>query len=434
MRKRLSNWRPFYNIMLSISILLLVAFLVDRGSFGYYYTLPDSLTLRYHPGHGSGLFFVGVTCLALVFVVAALFMIPKKSLKCLSDFQTINLVFLLMIAAIWSLITILIYGPQVLLTQTTSSFVFMLAFAVFLGTNDKVWELVGDWSFIVALLAIPLALYYVVSFSDASGLRISNSPQIIYLSTGFWPLAISALCFKQKRFNRLITPILLIMALMTAIIYVSRGWIIQCLLLTVFYAYKRLRDANRKASLTKLLIFIFVLLLFSVAVIKTWFTPYYDLLFERLFEDTRTWQYSSLFSQYGFFDFLIGKGLFATYTTTVYGEYRYIDNMFVFTMFRYGIFFMLSYLFLIISPILRLLRRKSLSYIHKMPAAILFLWFLALVGVSVYNAQMVDIKCLFIFILIGRCYRCASIPSPGTLRLSAGDGGKTSDTDNDEEP
>lgn len=433
MRKRLSNWRPFYNVMLSISILLLIVFLIDRGSFGYYYTLPDSLTLRYHPGHGSGLFFVAVTCLALAFIMAALFMIPKKSLKCLSGFQTINLSFLLLIAAIWSLITILIYGPKALLTQTTSSFVFMLAFAVFLGTNDKVWKLVGDWSFIISLFAIPLALFYVVSFSDASGLRISNSPQIIYLSTGFWPLAISALCFRQKRFKRFVTPILLIMALMTAIIYVSRSWIIQCMLLIVFYAYKRLRDANRKVNLVKIIIFTFLLICFSAVVIKTWFTPYYDLLFERLLDDTRTWQYSSLFSQYGFFDFLIGKGLFASYITTVYGEYKYIDNTFIFTMFRYGMFFMLSYLFLILGPVFRLLRRKSLSYIHKMPAAILFLWFLALVGVSVYNAQMIDIKCLFIFILIGRCYRNASIPSPGTLRLSAGNEGKPFDTDNEEE-
>lgn len=323
----------------------------------------------------------------------------------------LSILFCCMIATTWVVNDIFEHSlSEILREQGVSPFTFFLMFSTYIGTNNRAWKTVVYMSTLLSELFLSLAFIYSLKFAFIyGGLTISQSPQIMCLSNGFWPLVICCLCKEgHSKFEKKALYLQILVALICSLIYGSRGWIIQSLLLLFLFISKNSDDKKRKVK--KLLtVFGAIIIIIAIFVFVSHYFPERTLyLVNKLSTglSSREWQYNDLLTQYSLSDLLIGKGTFATYNTTVYGEYKYFDNTFINFMFRYGVINAISLFMFIAVPIIKLLKEKQKAYYYY--AMALFLWLIGLCGVSVYNVMGIDLKSTLMFIVIGRaltmCY------------------------------
>lgn len=387
------------NFSLQLAIICFLIYLIVRASTGKFIYLDNSLNAKYIMG-GSRF-----STIILYIGTFSAIMLGIKSIKNNITNYYINCVLIIYIPIIiWIIIDLFKHSLKDVLGITTlNPFTFLMLFCVYAGTNDYLWKKMLKTCCVLSPLLIILSFGYTLFFLNKYGARsISYSPQILYLSAGFFALSVRALCYNVEKRDR-ITEFTILLALVCAILYNARGWIIQCILLFIFYIYIR----EKKMEIMKkffLFVGIAILLIVTYNLILHYMPERIISLlikFDTGFQ-SRIWQYEDLFSQYSLFDIFFGKGTFASYETTTYGTYMYFDNAFVNLFMKYGLFS--AFVFLLI--FLRVFFKSLLYRIPKElkgPIFIVLLFFLADIGLSVFCTVNIDLKFLIFSFVLGRC-------------------------------
>lgn len=273
---------------------------------------------------------------------------------------------------------------------------------LFAGYDEKLMRSISAVSKYVAIIFLGLALYYTIEFyidMGRVGIRYGNSNIMSFFIYGFYALTLFVYGNKEFGFcknNKLIFS-LTILAAIAAIASVSRGWIIQSLIL-LLYAYLG-KDANGKKCnsrfMTRIVVVICIIGVLVIALLQ--FAPNIaSTLTGRLTEDTRSNQLHEFFSQLDAGKFFWGQGYDATYQESAHGVYSYVDNQILMMVFRYGLLPTVMYLCVALKSIYGFLKYKIGYGFASM------MWLAALNGLAIYITFGIDIQNLFIMIAIGR--------------------------------
>lgn len=402
-KPRAASYR--HNVALIMIFICFIYYVCVRGFSGNFYIPSNTQTVYYQLGGNT----FATTVLYLGFSISLIMGMREYENKCGPKYILTPLIMFVPIF-LWCVIDIFNgHSLRSLLGITTiCPLTFFMLFAAYIGMNPIAWGKVVTICNIAAITFVLLsAIATVVFITNYGSVNIANSPQIIFLSIGFIPLAIRVLL--SSKTNNIVNVTLLIAAILCAIFYNSRGWIVQLLLLSMCYFFIR----NQKYSLARKVVYTIV----ALTVIVLVFYAATQIFPERVSSlmnkfDTgfasRAWQYNDLLSQYSFSDLLFGKGSFATYDTEVYGTFMYFDNAFVNISMKYGVGVAIIFLVILLKTPLKLLLSKKPNS-SKHPALIIMLFFAAIMGVSVYFVVTVDLKFFLISIVLGRCeylYRC----------------------------
>jgi len=120
----------------------------------------------------------------------------------------------------------------------------------------------------------------------------------------------------------------------------------------------------------------------------------------RLKEDSRSAQYSQLFEQVPLHGFVTGLGPKATYSYKGRTGYEYIDNQFLFILFKFGLPVLAGYCAVVIWPGLRLLFRPR-NQRQRLVGIIFAFWGLASLGLSIFHSITLNPQNFLIILLAG---------------------------------
>lgn len=273
--------------------------------------------------------------------------------------------------------------------------VYFLIIAVFIGGNERLVNIILKINVFVTFFSLLAALLAYISFKSAypKGI-IGNSAFLTYYIQGLFSAFVT--CYKLK--NKIINYLIIGLCVFLAFCGSTRSFIIQSILFLIIYAM--LTSKRKILSLFVITLFSMTFLMFSLYILKTYFVSTYDYFVYKMFVDTRSQQYIQLFEQINFLDVLMGKGYYYQYLLD--GKfYSYIDNAYVFLLIRYGFFFTLSFIVVLLVPFFTSFFSKNNSL--KKYSLILLQVIMALGGLSVYFVIGIDYKFLLIYIIIGYC-------------------------------
>jgi hypothetical protein len=393
--------RP-YNHRLALALIFscFTYYVCVRGFVGNYYIPKGTLNVYFQIGGNT----LSTIILYIGFVISVMLGISEYKKEYHQKFILLPVVMFIPIF-IWS-ITDLFNGHtlrSLLGITTINPLTFFMLSAAYIGMNPSAWKMVISVCKTLSIVFVAMSVITTIIFYTTYGaVYIANSPQIIFLSIGFLPLAVRVLL--SEKTSNMLNILLLVVAFFCATFYNSRGWVIQIGLLIICYFFIRNKrySSIKKAGL--IMVGLVVLLVAFTAIMRVIPDRVASLMekFDTGF-DSRAWQYDELLSQYTFSDLLFGKGSFATYNTDVYGTFMYFDNAFVNIAMKYGIFVSALFLIILLQTPLKLLLFQKITAKDKYPAIIILLFFAAIMGLSVYFVVSVDLKFFIISILLGRC-------------------------------
>ena len=273
---------------------------------------------------------------------------------------------------------------------------------LFAGYDEKLMYSISKFSKYVAIVFLGLSLYHTIEFYTAVGrvgIRYGNGNIMSFFIYGFYALTLFVYGNKELGFcknNKWIFS-LTILAAIVAIASVSRGWIIQSLIL-LLYAYLG-KDSNGKKYnsrfMTRIIAIICITGVLAIALLQL--APNIaSTLVGRLNEDTRSTQLHDFFSQMDAKKVFCGQGYDATYLETTHGVYAYIDNQILMMLFRYGLLPTIMYLCVGLKAVYGFFKYKIGYGLAAM------MWLAALNGLAIYITYGIDIQNLFIMLVIGR--------------------------------
>jgi hypothetical protein len=126
-------------------------------------------------------------------------------------------------------------------------------------------------------------------------------------------------------------------------------------------------------------------------------------LVARATDDTRSLQYVAFFNNVPVTDLILGRGPKGTWYWPGFGEYKYFDNGFLWTLFQGGIPMLSCYIAIIVWPAVRAARGRS-SGQSAAAAFLVLLWALCMTGVSTFILPSVGISSYLVSLFAGRCW------------------------------
>lgn len=297
---------------------------------------------------------------------------------------------------------ILEYGFLDIIHQTAGPMVYFVFFGMFITFNENNWEILVKVCRIIAPVLLITSFFVTLSFLKNYGGYIGNSPQILLLGNGFWAMAIATIGTAKK--DKLVTQLFFIICigfgLATSILYATRSWTVQCSLLLLLYYFKQ--TSIKRINIFYVFISV-VLLYLGFTFLDKNFSDNLEYLSDRLYNNTRSFQYDEIFSQFSLGDLFFGRGTFGTYYSSLYGNYAYIDNTLIYILFHWGLIPMLCVFLLYFVPVLDIfIHRRSKECTFR--AIIIILWLLSINGLSVYNTIIFDLRNALIVFTLGKCY------------------------------
>lgn len=273
---------------------------------------------------------------------------------------------------------------------------------LFAGYDDKLMYSIAQFSKYVAIVFLSLSLYYTVEFYvefGYVGVRYGNSHIMTYFIYGFYALTLFVCGHKEfgycKDYKLIIA--LSILAFFLAVASVSRGWIVQAIMLLLYVYLGKELNGHRLHSkiLTRLIVVLIIIGILVLAIIQ--FAPnIVSTIGERFDEDTRSLQLTEFLSQMDVGKFILGQGYNATYVESAHGIYSYIDNQLLMMVFRYGLIPLALYLLFVCKSIWGFIKyRIGYGFASIM-------WLAALSGLAIYLGFGIDIHNMFIMFVISR--------------------------------
>lgn len=297
-------------------------------------------------------------------------------------------------------------GYNIMYLGSTAKTIWICMFGLYIGYNNQLWEQIRRAIPVIAFILIGLSMAFVLISYITQGTGYSTqgqSPHWYLYSSGVWVFAYYLLCEKEKQ-SRKLTIILMVMNLVIIALSISRGWMIITFIL---YIYFFVSNTTMNKQEKRRFIGIFVILGVVGFLMFKDQIMYSILGFVEKFKSlySRTSQFDALFSQVSLLEFIVGKGEFATYYYSFYGDYMYIDNSYLFYMFHFGLLFSLIQFFLPLIQGIRALKKRK-KHTEGNTGFVLLLWIMACSGFSVYCAGYeVCFRLFFIMMLIGHLSR-----------------------------
>lgn len=349
-------------------------------------------------------FTVGLNLAALLCVILLAWRIYSKNAKKFSSFFNCNLITILFAITGWAFISLMQVGVKNTFYMSSNPLVYLTVLGIIIGFDRNMWAKLIKLAYPFALLNVVLAYYHFFSFTSmySGALPGGNSPVMTYFITGFWLTAVSVVGYEDnKRIKSVLIYAVILLLIVLSVVMYSRGWMFQSVILMVVAAF----NMGRKKGIIRLFKTSFIVILIGLVayyILENYYINYLISFINKFGTNTRSFQYVEIFRQTSIYQFIFGGGMNARYYLDFYGEYSYIDNQYIFTLFRYGIFMLIPYMYLYVSPAFSLWKTK-LEINKKSGLFIVVMWLLALGGLSVYNGIIIDIKNVIIPMVAGRC-------------------------------
>lgn len=242
---------------------------------------------------------------------------------------------------------------------------------------------------------------YVALVAEHGVVVVGNSSLIFYYVSLFWCTVVylSDRVIHDKGIG-LCQLVLIGFIVVFAVIINSRSWIIQSCLVGIVAYLAGSTKHNFRAKIIRLLLLILVVYLI-LQILNKYFPSSMILLYNKLGQNSRSHQYFEIAKASTFFGWLFGNGATAVYYDSAQGYIANIDNQYIFISFHYGIVFMLMWLMPQIVTFLRVLKSRRVKIIALFP---LLCWFMALGGLSIFNAVYCDLKQTLMMLYIGHVF------------------------------
>lgn len=297
----------------------------------------------------------------------------------------------------WLSVTLLDHGLLSLLHESTPPYVYLTALAFCVGADEELYEDFLGYARIIGFISLAMSLIEYIRFLIVyPGSLLGNSSVLTYYIQAFWLLYIVSMVDREYRTKQIFVMIAFVLL---GILFNSRSWIIQSVIWAVVYSFY---TDKRKGiiKLLKIAVILSAIMFVAYGLVSKYSPETLIYLLKKFGTDTRSGQYTALLSQIKPWDFVIGKGYdFSYYDASMGGNYSYIDNAYLFMLIRYGIWIGILYPMVFLIPAWRTFRNRR---VENRNAVILFMWLLALGGLSVYCVTTVDIKSVALAVLAGR--------------------------------
>ena len=388
-----------------VNFLLFVAFFVNIICFSYQhinaeYTLSNVFAsgdnVATLPRNNYIVSFLVLVMMLCFFFASILSLTGKKRIN-----STILCVLILMVSGIlWTILAVQKSNIVTVVKSPVSPFVLIMSVLVFLGYNEQAWETIKKFTFIFSIVYTIISAYemmrFVSDFGFSNRLMLSGAIYgiiVVIFFTYFNLLFNDGLIKKHK----IIIPIQLLLIVSITIILQSRSWVVHAIILLLIYIVRLSKSYKNK-------IMYFIIISIIIAVILVLGSDYLITisggLLDRMDHDSRTGQLEAFFSQVSFKDLMIGGGMQAGYSCFGNPNYQYLDNLVLLTLFKYGIIPTLSYLMLLIVPIIYGFRNK---YPEARKAILFFIpWILIMLGLGIFVSYSNNIYNYLIYVVIGR--------------------------------
>lgn len=338
--------------------------------------------------------------LSIAPIIILLYLLFFKISK-INRFLYINSIILLLVCCTWTAYTVFDEGFTNVIYNRNAPYVYLSILSIYATyyMNDIKFFKKG----IVCISAFYI-FFFVIDFiqiSTKAGFFIPGNSSLIYNYTYlFWCIAIwiGLTTLKCERISA-IQYIMIFFLIAFSLVIRSRSWLIQsCILLviTILYSFRGIGLSKK----IYLIIMMILLCLFFFYLINTYLYDFMNSFIDKIGIDSRSSQYFDIFTSTSVLQWLSGKGMNATYLTGGV-EYRAIDNQYLYIMFHYGIVMLISYLFPFIFVLKELIKDNLRQ--NWFVVCIIFMWLMALGGLSVYNGLNLDIKNVLIGMFLGQC-------------------------------
>lgn len=317
----------------------------------------------------------------------------------------------LFVSLAYSVLTILDHGVNESLYLSDFPLMYLLIIGFYSGQDENIWKVAQKTTSILLPIYLFAFLYHFFTTYKMYGWAMyGKSPVVAFYSQLFWLICI--FIFTQienaydigKKFSPLCY-IFLILLPIGAVLIRSRGWLIQSFLLMIIVMVTLAR--MNLVSNSKLKNFMILLIIIAgIFIGLTYVFPlYFDAIIAKGTSDTRSFQYAEIFEQTNIFQWLLGQGIDATYTSSLYGQYSYIDNSFLFIAFHYGLPLSIAYFWTFFKPIFAIVcNHRNLKKMKLLYTGIVVLWVLSVNGLSIYNGISLDVKSILMPMLCGHIF------------------------------
>ncbi len=400
---------PSLSLVAGLAILALIAAWLAMVARWHQYSISVDLSSEatlYHVVADDSRFERILRGFALMLFLTAGFLGAVKSRRSrLPGLVAVLLATMIMYCAFWCLVSYKPSDEWTLLIGNTSPLIFAMCLGVFAGFDPTLWRPLRSVALAIAWSSVALGAYYTVSLT-MKGTFAGSNPTVEHLQTAFWFGLTGLVLHKSSRWRDCLPALIPIaLCIPMAIIAISRSF---TLLAALGLVTGLLVPLQRYFRLLVTRVFVLGVLSALVLGLGWWLlsmaAPERVLaLKERLNEDTRSSQYTQFFQQVPVESLILGLGPKATYTYNDRANYDYIDNQFLFILFKFGLPVLLGYSAIAIWPGLHLLIIAG-SKQQRLIGVIFVFWTLAGLGVAIYHAITLNPQNFAVILLAGRAF------------------------------
>ena len=320
--------------------------------------------------------------------------------------------YILIVAAVtvvYSVEAIMKIGASNAIYSGNLPIIYFLIIGFFLGKKDKFWGTVkGVVPWLTIFYAVLFCYEFVVSYANYGWGIYQNSSLMSYYSHLFWCAAFYVyVCFTEERKTSYLYPLMLLL-FAGAVIIRSRSWVVQAVIFIFVVCFAiAWRRTHNVTSIVKALIFITFIATVCLFFAFNYLGEFVSSLFDKGLNDSRSFQYREMLEQVKPYEWILGKGMTATYKSSLYGDYSFIDNEFFYMSFHYGVISASVYFIPYILAIYVSLKHRNSTKWSMLGICLIVMWLLSVNGLSVFNRIHLDVKSFLMPFLAGHIYQTA---------------------------
>lgn len=343
-------------------------------------------------------FFAFFAMLILIFLIIFKKTNPKKIV--------IPVIIMFVFGFFWSVYSIMFdnISPTLLLRDSFPPVSMISCGLIMVGYNEKWWPLLKKAIFIISCIFVFYSFLEIIIAYSKFGFEYrmtSGAPMYLYIIGLYATYGLVTLTDEWRKNRKLIVFVLVILLFFNSAILQGRSWFIQTIILFIIYI-SRIRSVFKNNAIFKIsFTFISIITLISAFALNI---ELFSGLISRFQTsgDTRTEQLKTFFNQISIKKLMIGGGIRASYSFDGDNNFRFIDNQILLYMFRYGVIPTITYLFILLYPIYKILMCKNKKYILK--SFVLISWLASMLGFSVYFNISFGMTHMLMMLYTGRLY------------------------------
>jgi hypothetical protein len=404
--KTATAFRPVFDSVISVLTLLAV---IASWATAVIFT-ESSGTAIAADGHRllvehKTVWFYGAHGLALCCVMAAaLLSILRGRLRTVGTATRVAMGALLATTAVWAVHSYSrreVFSKEIL--GATGPFVWFTVLFVLAGADRRLWRYLDPLIRLLAYASALLALKTLITsgFADYRGISRYLEYTVLLVWLGGWTLLTATRTRGWRLFLRCIPVIALApMAVLTG----SLSWPILTAVLLAGFAVLRARESGALAhGIGPLVAGCALLVLAGGGLYAAAPQGWHRAIAGRFANESHGGQNAEFFQAVAPTELILGRGPKGTWFRPAVGEYKFLDNGYLWILFEGGIPTLLSYVVILIWPAIRLIGQKP-SGPDAAAVFLVLLWGLALTGLSTFLLPSIQIPSYLVSLMAGRCW------------------------------